>query len=37
MKFYELKFLEGLCKMCNCVGCGIGFGNGKIVGKGYKG
>lgn len=34
MKFYELKFVEGFCKVCNCVGCGILLGNGKIFGCG---
>lgn len=34
MKLYELKVVEGLCCVCNCVGCGVVIGNGKISGCG---
>lgn len=37
MKFNEFFFVVGLIKVCYCVGCGVGFGKGKIGGCGVKG
>lgn len=37
MKLYELCDNSGVVKKCMCVGCGSGFGKGKMGGCGIKG